>query len=227
MKGKDFLIGSAVAVLIILWLIARFVIGGPEDDWICVEGKWVKHGNPSALQPTAGCGRQEPTAVLVANPASVYCVEQGGTLEIRTATDGGQLGWCKFSDGRECDEWDFFRNKVCGSAATISASATITQKEMTFEESKKIAENFVKDSPTYKFDGLDLKFEASQILKCPSCWQFTFAFQCRQAGYGDRTDKILAQVITPHKIVVETVGDEVTKAIVDEKYDELEQKLLE
>ncbi len=26
----------------------RFVIGGSEDDWICVKGQWVKHGYPSA-----------------------------------------------------------------------------------------------------------------------------------------------------------------------------------
>jgi len=45
------------------------------------------------------------------NPASVYCEEQGGTLEIRTDASGGQSGVCIFADGSECDEWAFFRGE--------------------------------------------------------------------------------------------------------------------
>jgi putative hemolysin len=47
----------------------------------------------------------------IPNPASVYCEEQGGTVEIRTAADGGQYGVCIFPDGSECDEWAFFRGE--------------------------------------------------------------------------------------------------------------------
>lgn len=43
----------------------------------------------------------------IANPASVYCQENGGTLEMRMA-DGGQIGVCKFSDGTVCEEWDYY-----------------------------------------------------------------------------------------------------------------------
>lgn len=52
-------------------------------------------------------------AAQMANPASVYCKEQGGTSKIVTAADGSQSGQCEFPDGRACDEWDFFRTKVC------------------------------------------------------------------------------------------------------------------
>ena len=47
------------------------------------------------------------------NPASAYCEEHGYRLEIRTAADGGQAGYCIFPDGSECDEWAYFRNE-CG-----------------------------------------------------------------------------------------------------------------
>ena len=47
----------------------------------------------------------------LANPASVYCEENGGKVEIRTAEDGSQLGICVFPDGHECDEWEFFRGE--------------------------------------------------------------------------------------------------------------------
>ena len=49
----------------------------------------------------------------IANPASVYCVQSGYRLEIRTGADGGQRGVCLFPDGAECEEWAFFRNE-CG-----------------------------------------------------------------------------------------------------------------
>ncbi len=45
------------------------------------------------------------------NPASVFCEQQGYTLEIRTATDGSQSGVCVFPDGSECDEWAYFRGE--------------------------------------------------------------------------------------------------------------------
>jgi putative hemolysin len=45
------------------------------------------------------------------NPASVFCEQQGYTLEIRTAADGSQSGVCVFPDGSECDEWAYFRGE--------------------------------------------------------------------------------------------------------------------
>jgi putative hemolysin len=43
------------------------------------------------------------------NPASTYCIEQGGTIEMRT-DDTGQYGVCIF-DNSECEEWAFFRGE--------------------------------------------------------------------------------------------------------------------
>ncbi|MBN2046084.1 MAG: DUF333 domain-containing protein [Anaerolineales bacterium] len=45
------------------------------------------------------------------NPASVFCEEQGGKVEIRTQKDGSQNGVCVFDDGSECDEWAFYREE--------------------------------------------------------------------------------------------------------------------
>ena len=46
----------------------------------------------------------------MANPASKYCVEQGYKLEIRDEA-GGQVGYCIFPDGSECEEWAFYRGE--------------------------------------------------------------------------------------------------------------------
>jgi uncharacterized protein len=95
----------------ILLTVVLVFIRSDEDTWLCQNNQWVKHGNPSASRPVEGCG-QEPVKTQMANPASVYCTEQGGKSEIRTQNDGSQTGWCVFQD-RECDEWEFFRTKNC------------------------------------------------------------------------------------------------------------------
>lgn len=45
----------------------------------------------------------------IANPASEYCIEQGGELEI-VETPEGQQGICVIGDVR-CDEWQYFRGE--------------------------------------------------------------------------------------------------------------------
>ncbi|WP_245592867.1 putative hemolysin [Advenella mimigardefordensis] len=44
----------------------------------------------------------------MANPASVYCTEKGGTIVIKD-TDKGQIGICKLLDGSEIEEWELYR----------------------------------------------------------------------------------------------------------------------
>jgi len=51
--------------------------------------------------------------IEIANPAAVYCVEQGYKNEIRTDAEGNQYGVCIMDDGTECDEWAFYRGE-CG-----------------------------------------------------------------------------------------------------------------
>lgn len=54
------------------------------------------------------------------NPASVYCEENEGTLEIRQDEDGGQEGYCVFADGSECEEWAFYRGE-CQTGDSLSS----------------------------------------------------------------------------------------------------------
>ncbi|MEK9181281.1 MAG: hypothetical protein AAB871_03535 [Patescibacteria group bacterium] len=85
-----------------------------------------------------------------------------------------------------------------------------------------LAENWIKDeSKTYSFDGFDLTLSNISTLTCQNCYQASFAFQSSHAGLGDRSEQILAQVITPHKIVVTVKDGAISSAITDEIYDEL------
>jgi len=74
------------------------------------------------MQPTVA-PTTAPVAAM-ANPASVYCVQQGGKSEIRKDAKGGEVGYCVFPDKSECEEWAFQRGECKpGAKATPAASA--------------------------------------------------------------------------------------------------------
>lgn len=76
-------------------------------------------GEPTVVSTQSG-GASEPVANM-ANPASVYCANLKGTLEIRTDANGGQVGFCSLPGGKVCEEWGLFRGECEGyPAATPS-----------------------------------------------------------------------------------------------------------
>lgn len=49
-------------------------------------------------------------SLSMANPASVYCENSGGIIEIIIQEDGSEFGICKFEDF-ECEEWAYYRDE--------------------------------------------------------------------------------------------------------------------
>jgi len=115
----------------------------------------------------------------------------------------------------------------------VKADGTVTEisafQLMTEETSKEVAKDFVVNSPTFVFDGIEGSFQLTETLtlQCPYCWQYIFEFDSAQAGYGDRTGQMLAQVITHHVAVISIDHLEVTSAVMDEQWDMLQQKMIE
>ncbi len=111
-----------------------------------------------------------------------------------------------------------------------------------------IAEQFVKNDETFKFDGLadtlSLRVEHAgtlsdvvkpqfsamtmQIARPLASTEYTFKakFDSRHSGYGDRTGKYLAQVITPHEAEITVVGCQVKRAVMDGRWDMLSEKAI-
>ncbi len=56
MKKNILIILLIVVIAAVSLFVIRFFFGGPEDAWICVEGQWTKHGNPSSPAPETECG---------------------------------------------------------------------------------------------------------------------------------------------------------------------------
>jgi len=68
-------------------------------------------GLTTCLLLFGGCDKtaEQPTpAVGMANPAAVYCAQQGGKSEPVT-TEAGQSSNCHLPDGRVVEEWTLYR----------------------------------------------------------------------------------------------------------------------
>jgi putative hemolysin len=81
---------------------------------------------------SASCSSKQviPTPLAnLANPASVNCEQNGGTLDLRQDASGGVAGVCVFPDGSECDEWAYLRGecKPASPAPTSAPESTPTE----------------------------------------------------------------------------------------------------
>ncbi len=83
-----------------------FPDGSECDEWAYYRGECGPGGIQTDSTPVAD----------MPNPASVYCEENGGKVELRDDPSGGVAGFCVFPDGSECDEWAYFRDE-CGPAS--------------------------------------------------------------------------------------------------------------
>lgn len=69
----------------------------------------------SSLPFVAGCGTltQTPQVVGMTNPASVYCLKLGGTLEM-VKEPAGDKALCYLPDGTVIEEWALYHRDHAG-----------------------------------------------------------------------------------------------------------------
>lgn len=69
------------AIIIISIVLFVIVVGtllflrGNEDNWICVNNQWVKHGNPTAPKPEMGCVDSKAVPTPTVNPSANIILE--------------------------------------------------------------------------------------------------------------------------------------------------------
>jgi putative hemolysin len=106
----------------------------------------------------------KPNNSQIANPASVYCVENNGSLEIRES-ENGQYGVC-IKDGKECEEWKYFRGEC-----ELSANSNVCS----------VNEDCVPDSCCHATS-------CTTKNNAPNCSQTMCTMECRSGtldcGYG-------------------------------------------
>jgi len=85
MKKKFIHILIIVIAIIGIVLVVRFLFGS-EDTWFCQDGRWLKHGQPSAPKPTSGCGEIQIENVRINSP------QPDQTLSFPLAIEGEARG---------------------------------------------------------------------------------------------------------------------------------------
>ncbi|MFZ2193091.1 MAG: DUF333 domain-containing protein [Candidatus Moraniibacteriota bacterium] len=82
-----------------------------QEAKACPDGSYVSRTGPNCEFALCPGENDSAKPLSMANPASVFCEKNGGKLEIRTDENGGQAGYCIFSDGSECEEWQYQRGE--------------------------------------------------------------------------------------------------------------------
>jgi uncharacterized protein len=94
-------------------------------------------------------------------------------------------------------------------------------------------EDLVKNSATYRFDGIDGSLKITTVSSSAEVgstlpakdWEFTVEYQTTHPGHGDRSGQMLAQVVTRHTAVVKLNSDsgEIYLANCDKTWDMLNE----
>ena len=95
------------------------------------------------------------------------------------------------------------------------------------EAALQIAKHFILNAPTYAFDGIEgtlRVLETTSLESWPVQYIVIISFESSHAGFGDRSDEVLAQVVTTHTATVKVVEGRVVQAVIDDAWDELEQR---
>ncbi len=101
-----------------------------------------------------------------------------------------------------------------------SLPVDVDAKELALDVAKK----FILASPTFAFDGMKetLSIKLVSIMKSlPEQYVIEAKYSSRHGGFGDRTDQIVTQVITPHTVEIIVAEGFVISAVTDGKWDEL------
>ena len=93
------------------------------------------------------------------------------------------------------------------------------------EVDRRLAESFLRNTPTFRFDGVPESVELRDRAAgdCETCVEYTFGFKSSHSGYGDRTDLPLASVVTAHEAVISLEDGLVTAAQIDNIWDVITQ----
>ncbi|MBN1316115.1 MAG: DUF333 domain-containing protein [Anaerolineales bacterium] len=140
----------------------KFDDGSECDEWAYYRGECAPGDslNKPANQET---GRAD---VGLANPAAVYCQEQGYRLESRTGEDG-EAGICIFNDGSECDEWAYWRGE-CGPAsndAQVNLALEVNLPQATQLEILKLDPLAESSQPYRLLLTIDDEFQLADVMR--------------------------------------------------------------
>ncbi|MFA6089639.1 MAG: hypothetical protein WC755_07280 [Candidatus Woesearchaeota archaeon] len=147
------------------------------------------------------------------------------------------LGWSYMTIQQQSNDIDALNSQISNpSEPNPVVIPPVTQlpvvtTQTNYQAAQTTAENFIKQLPTYSYDGSNLKFNKSLTLNSENCggticYQFVYDFVSSHSGYGDRTGQNLPIVMTNHQIVVTIRNGVVYDAYIDHAWNSETQKKL-
>ena len=127
-----------IIVIGLLVFIARII--SPEDAWLCQNGQWIKHGQPSVQMPQSGCGNNLPVKVdSPAMPESLRLIAPYMNQEITSPL---------VISGQARGEWFF---EASFPAVLTDQSGNILAQTPVAAQGDWMTQNFVPFSASLKF----------------------------------------------------------------------------
>lgn len=95
-------------------------------------------------------------------------------------------------------------------------------------EAQKAAEEFLRSSATYAYDGLDMTLRLTGMVRLDTdqAWRYSYMFDSGHKGYGDRTGQDLPSAVTSHEAGITVVQGTVSDAVLDNQWDMVRQRFL-
>jgi hypothetical protein len=93
-----------------------------------------------------------------------------------------------------------------------------------------IAEAFVRNSATFRYDGVpeSLRLQSVRPLAaCPGCYEYVLSFESQHPGFGDRASVPLTQAPTPHRATIILRDHAVVSGVLDAAWDMAQQRILD
>lgn len=144
-----------------------------------------------------------------------------GSLEITVLQDGVIHTLTIDSDSPEYQPEELYQIE------DYMNSQRLLALEPSSEDAQEIVEKWITSMPTYSFDGSNLTLEDHLVLTTlPSTHGLTYTFTSSHEGYGDRSEENLPESLTNHTIRISFSQREITKAIIDDSWDEMRQEMV-
>lgn len=115
--------------------------------------------------------------------------------------------------------------KICILLLIFVTGGCVSQS-YTEEDARHDALEFITNAPTFSFDGIKKTLTIASIepTDCQGCYTVTVQFTCRNTGYGKRASLFVVNRPTEHVALIHIEQGEITRAIIDNQWDELNQK---
>lgn len=130
MFNRNFFLLSIVMVVVSSIILLAFLDVNQKQGLVKIDVPLGLSGTlPTSPQPSSSAS---PAASMkpvgLANPASTFCTDKGGTLVIQKRSDGAEYGLCSFENAYACEEWALLRGECPVGGVNTTGYDTVAQK---------------------------------------------------------------------------------------------------